>query len=112
MEKRNDRACGKADILEPEPDVEQHTDRCHDHRHNSILPHLGTDGCTDIFCGNLVFIRLELTAHCRIECLTLIQIQCLCLEDHLAGAFHLLHLYVVVPGYVLDHRNDFLVDLL
>ena len=112
MNKGDDRAGSKADILEPEPDVEQHTDRGDDHRNDRIHTHLGADGGADILCGNIFRRNTIIFIHILSERFTLLKIQSLRLKDNLGGILDRLYLDVRIPCDLFQIRDHLAVDLI
>ena len=112
MCKADDRGSAEAGILESEPDVNQHQDKCHNDRIESSRLHFGTDRGTDRLGGDVVLVYAELVLQSHCKCRTLCLIELLGLENHFAAARDLLYLRVRVSCHLCDHRDDLLVDLI
>ena len=97
----------KADILKPEPDINQHAQSGDKHRNNGIRLHLTADGRADGFRGNLLCIYLEIFYHSALESFSFVGVQGTGLENHLIGSLHLLCLNISVSCNVFDQRHCF-----
>ena len=111
MQKRGDSTRCETDILESEPDIDEHKYRGNDNRHDGILPHLFTDGRADILRGYQRLIHLEAVGERLVQRLTRIQAERLGLNDNLVRVCNLLRLDIGIPGHFFHDRHDFFIYL-
>ena len=111
MHERQHRAGRETDILEAEPDVQQHADRRDEHRDHSVCPHLGADCGADVLCRDLLG-HTEVFLHIGLKCFTFVEIQCLGLEHNLVRSLDCLYLDIFVPCDVFQFRDHLAVDLI
>src|SRR5699024_6635385 len=89
VEQGQDRACGKTDVLEPEPDVEEHEHRGDDYSHDGVGPHLAADRGADVLKCDQRVVHLEVVHHGLVQGLAGVKVQGGGLEDDLAASLHL-----------------------
>src|SRR5574344_721803 len=66
-------ACTEPDILEPQPDIDQHTERCDCHCKECIRLHLTADGRADGFRRNFPGVHTKVINHYIFKAFSLIQ---------------------------------------
>ena len=104
MHQRCNTADAETQILEPDPDIDQHADNGNHHRNDRIGLHLVTDRGTDGLGGDHILRHTEILDQRRIQRLSLLYIQTVGLKDDLIGLLHILYLYGTA-GHLLDHRH-------
>ena len=105
------RAGRETEVLEPEPDIYQHAQRCDYNCHNRICPHFRTYCGADIFCLDIICLHTVVLIHIAFEFLTGLQIQSLSLEYDVCTVSYRLYLDVIVSGNLFQIRNHLIVNL-
>ena len=88
----------KSYILEPDPDIDQHKDRCDDHGNNRIMFYFLADGSADVLCSDCCIAQIKCLRQLLVQFRTFVKIQLFCLDNHLRGSCHLLGLNIIVSG--------------
>ena len=91
-------------ILEPEPNVEQHTYGSYDNCHYRIASHLIADRRGNTLCRNQAFIYIEALFERLIQRLPFIQSQFPRLDNNLVRSGNLLCLNIRISCHSLDNR--------
>ena len=97
----------KADILESNPDIEQHEYGCNGGCHNSVPLHLSTYGAGNTLGDDLRLIHAKVLCQGCIQSLTLLHAEGSCLDDNLCGSCNLLGLGVGASCYLFNNWNHF-----
>ena len=105
-------AGAETDVLETEPDIDQHAGSCYHYRNDCFPSHFTADGGADGFCRNLLLIHAEAIRQGIIQLFSFRHIQCPGFENYLIGSLYLLGLHVSVAGNLLDHGNHIGIDIL
>ena len=112
MHKCDDRTCSEPDILKPEPDINQHTDRSYNDRNNSVSTHLRTYSTTDIPDFNILLCHSVVIRHILCKCFSFGEIECLGLEYNLRAVLYSLHLNVRISCNILQIRNHLFIHFI
>ena len=101
----------ETDILETQPDVDQHTDCCDDNSNDRILTHFITYSRGNALCGDRRFIYTKFFIQFLAKFCSLIQGKFSCLDDNLVGTAYFCSLDICITGYFLYNRFYFFIDL-